>query len=139
MSRTAIRILLLTAVSALVAAAQTETPAFVVDQCVKALPGKITELSSFLRNVSVKRARVRVDEGKAAWWLVVSPVAPAGAEARCDFRIVTGYRGAVPEPAPAPPAQADAELRKAGGLMFRRSSAPNSGGPVSTLAHTSNK
>ena len=29
--------------------------------------------------------------------LIVSPVAPAGAEARCDFRIVTGYRGAVPE------------------------------------------
>jgi len=62
-----IRILLLTAVSALVAAAQTETPAFVVHQCVKALPGKITELGSFLQNVSAKRARVRVDEGKAAW------------------------------------------------------------------------
>src|ERR1035437_6178099 len=111
MFRNATRLFLTTAGCLLVAAAQ-DQPAYVRDICVKVAPGKGTEFAAMLRDVTAKQMRVRVDEGRAAWFLALSAVVPAGAAARCDYHIVIGYAGF---PAETPTAeQTTAELKKAG-------------------------
>ena len=111
MFRNATRLFLTTAGCLLVAAAQ-DQPAYVRDNCIKVAPGKYAEYAAMLRDVTAKRMRVRVDEGRAAWWLALSSVVPAGAAARCDYHIVSGYSGFPPEAATAE--QNAAELKKAG-------------------------
>jgi hypothetical protein len=103
--------LLLTAGCLFSAAAQ-DKPTYVVDACFKVAPGKGAEYAAMVTDVAAKMARVRVDEGRAAWWLSVSSVVPAGAAARCDYHSVTGYTGFPPEPATAE--QTAAVLKKAG-------------------------
>jgi hypothetical protein len=65
-----------------------------------------------LDDVGLKQMRVRIDEGRAAWWLAMSAVVPAGAAARCDYHVVTGHFGFPPETPAAE--QITAELKKAG-------------------------
>lgn len=117
MFRPAIRLFLISAGCVFVAAAQNENPVYVVDQCVKANPGKGAEIAAYLGEVSVKVDRVRVDEGRLAWWLALSAVSPAGSEARCDFHMVSAYNGFPPEPGGMTAAQSAAELKKAGITM----------------------
>ena len=64
------RFFLITAGCVFMAAAQNQPQAYVVDTCVKAAPGKGAESSAYIREVVVKTAQVRVDEGTAACiWL----------------------------------------------------------------------
>ena len=100
MSLKATRYFLITAGCVFMAAAQNQPQAYVVDTCVKADPGKNAETTAYIRDVSVKTAQVRVNEGTAAWYLAMSAVVPAGSEARCDYHLVTGYKGFPPEASP---------------------------------------
>ena len=111
MFRNATRMFLIAAGCLAVAAAQ-DQPGFVRDYCVKAAPGKGAEVAAMMHDVTAKVMGVRIDEGHAAWGLVLSSVVPAGTAARCDFHVVYGYNGFPPE---APTAeQTTAELKKAG-------------------------
>ena len=107
----AIRLLVTTAGCLFVAAAQDQPP-YIRDACVKAAPGKSAEVAAMLHDVTAKQMRVRIDEGHAAWWLALSAAVLAGAAARCDFHVVTGYVGFPPETPT--PEQMTAELKKAG-------------------------
>ena len=114
MSLKTVRFFLIAAGCVFVAAAQSQPQAYVVDTCVKAAPGKGLETSAYIREVLAKTAQVRVDEGTAAWYLALSAVVPAGSEARCDYRLVTGYKGFPPE---ASAERAAADRKKAGITM----------------------
>jgi len=111
MFRKVTRLFLTTAGCLVIAAAQDQTP-YVRDACVKAAPGKSAEVAAMLHDVTAKLMRVRIDAGHAAWWLALSAVVPAGAAARCDYHVVTGYVGFPPETPT--PEQTTAELKKAG-------------------------
>ena len=111
MFRNATRLFFMAAGCLVMAAAQ-DQPGYVRDYCVKAAPGKGGELADMLREITPKVMRVRIDEGHAAWGLVLSSVVPAGAAARCDFHVVYGYNGFPPEVPTAE--QVTAELKKAG-------------------------
>ncbi|MGP8247835.1 MAG: hypothetical protein ACLQVN_25390 [Bryobacteraceae bacterium] len=104
--------LLLTAAGCLFVVAAQDQPAYVRDNCVKVTPGKNAEFAAMLRDVTTKVMRVRIDKGRAAWWLAVSAVVPAGTAARCDYHVVIGYSGFPPETGTA--AQTTAELKEAG-------------------------
>src|ERR1700676_1398761 len=97
MSPRTARFFLIAACCVFVAAAQSQPQAYVRDTCLKAAPGKGLETSAYIRDVLTKTAQVRVDEGTAAWYLVLSAVVPAGSEARCDYRLVAGQQGFPPE------------------------------------------
>jgi hypothetical protein len=77
-----------------------ETPRFSRDACVKVRDGKGSEYAAFLRDVTAKVAKVRVDEGYYASYTITQAVAPAGQSARCDYHLVTSYIGFPPESAP---------------------------------------
>ena len=108
------RFFLITAGCVFMAAAQDQPQAYVVDTCVKAVPGKGEEIGAYIREVLVKTAQVRVDQGTAAWYLALSAVVPAGSEARCDYHLATGYKGFPPE---ASAERAAADRKKAGITM----------------------
>lgn len=69
-----------------------------VTNSVKVAPGKGYEYSKFLTDTTVKMARVRVESGEIASWLLLRSVIPSGSEARADYMISTIYRGAPPPP-----------------------------------------
>ena len=94
-----------------------EPPRFSRDFCVKVRDGKGAEYAAFLRDVSVKLAKVRVDAGTMASYTVAQAVAPAGRSARCDYHLVSIYAGFPPE-APSPE-QTAADMKKAGIAMSR--------------------
>jgi hypothetical protein len=97
--------LFFTAAGCLALAAAQDQPAYVRDTCVKVAPGKAAEAAAWLM-------RVRIDDGRVAWWLALSAVVPVGTSARCDYHSVIGYTGFPPE---APTAdQTTADLKKAG-------------------------
>src|ERR1035438_3183349 len=75
-----IRLCLTTAGCLFIGAAQ-DQPAYVRDACVKVAPGQSAEYAAMLRDVTAKQMRVRIDDGHAAWWLALSSVVPAGAQA----------------------------------------------------------
>lgn len=89
---------------------QTQRPGYVRDLCVKARAGKLTELREFLLDPVTKSAKYRIDDGTYSWFIVAQAVAPAGSEARCDFRLVYGTAGFPPEQN----LMTTEELRKAG-------------------------
>ncbi len=74
-------------------------PATAREYCVKLAPGKATEYEAFLKDVTLPLARARADAGEFDWFLVASAVVPVGTSARCDYRLVYGYKGLPPEPA----------------------------------------
>lgn len=87
------------------------------DACVKVKEGKGQEYAAFLRDVTVKLAKFRVDSDAIASYTVAQAVAPAGRAARCDYHLVTGYKGFPPELASAE--QIAADIKKAGISMSR--------------------
>lgn len=89
---------------------QSQPVGYVRDLCVKARPGKILQLRAFMLDPVAKVAKYRTDTGTYSWVAIAEAVAPAGREARCDFRIVYGSNG-FPEEASRMTAE---ELKKAG-------------------------
>jgi hypothetical protein len=78
------------------AQAQNQPPT-VRDYCIKVASGKATEYAAFLHDVSVPFARARADAGEIDWFVAGRGVVPIGSSARCDYRVVYGYRGLPPE------------------------------------------
>lgn len=72
---------------------QSQPPGYVRDLCVKAHPGKLSGLRAFMLDPVAKASKYRVDGGTYSWVVIAEAVAPAGREARCDFRIVYGSAG----------------------------------------------
>lgn len=72
-------------------------PPTVGDYCIKVAPGKDTEYEAFLHDVAVPLARSRADAGELAWFVAGRSVVPPGSSARCDYRVVYGYKGLPPE------------------------------------------
>ena len=94
-----------------------EQPRFGRDYCVKVRDGKAQEYAAFLRDVSAKLAKVRVESGVIASFVIAQAVAPAGRSARCDYHIVSTYNGFPPEGPGAE--QTAADMKKAGISMTR--------------------
>jgi hypothetical protein len=84
---------------------------------VKVRDGKGEEFSAYLRDVTTKLARVRLDTGVYSSFLIAQAVAPAGRSAHCDYHIVYGSMGFPAEAAG--PEQTAADLKKAGITMTR--------------------
>lgn len=74
-------------------------PATIRDYCIKVAPGKVADYEAFLKDVTLPLARARAEAGEFDWLLVARGVFPAGSSARCDYRIVYGYKGLPPETA----------------------------------------
>jgi hypothetical protein len=68
--------------------------------CIKVAQGKGAEYRTFLRDVVVPLNQARANAGEFAWYVVARGVVPAGSSAACDYRIVYGYAGLPPAPAP---------------------------------------
>jgi len=81
------------------------------DYCVKVAHGKNAEFEAFIKDVNVPLNQSRADAGEFDWYVVARGVVPAGSSAKCDYRIVYGYKGLPPETASAE--QMDASLKKA--------------------------
>lgn len=93
--------------------AQNQQPAsFVRDFCVKVAPGKGREFAAYTHDVAAKLMQARVDSGESAWGAIAHVITPAGTTARCDYHVVYGYTGKLPEPTSA--ASTDAAVRRAG-------------------------
>lgn len=88
------------------------TVSFVRDYCVKVANGKGGEFAAFAHEVTAKVMQARVDAGEATWASVIRVVTPAGTTARCDYHIVYGNDGKLPEPASM--AASEAALQRAG-------------------------
>ncbi len=72
-------------------------PGTIRDYCIKVAPGKVADYETFVKDVTLPLARARAEAGEFAWLLVARGVFPAGSSARCDYRIVYGYKGLPPE------------------------------------------
>ena len=72
--------------------AQTPVP-HVRTICVKVAPGKAAEYNAYLRDISVKLLRARVDDGELVGADVLRSVEPVGTSARCDYLLVWEYNG----------------------------------------------
>jgi hypothetical protein len=94
-----------------------EQRVFARDVCVKVKDGKWQEHQAYLRDVTAKLAKVRVDAGTIASFTIAQAVAPTGKAARCDYHLVSGYNGFPPE-APTPE-QTSADMKKAGITLTR--------------------
>jgi hypothetical protein len=105
-----------------IAPAQTqEQPRYSRDLCVKVKEGKGLEYTAYLRDVTIKLAKVRLDEGVFSSFTIAQAVVPAGRSARCDYHFVTGYIGFPPEPQT--PEMVAADVKKAGITMSREAMA----------------
>src|SRR5262249_47279405 len=110
------RLLMPVAVLALVSVAtgfaqEQKEPPTVRDYCLKVVPGKAAEFETYAHDVVVPLNQSRVDAGEIAWFLLVRGVIPAGTSAKCDYRVVYGYKGLPPETLS--DAQIDAALKRA--------------------------
>jgi len=94
-----------------------ETPRFSRDYCVKVRDDKPQEYAAFLRDVTAKLAKIRVEAGVADSFVIAQAVVPMGASARCDYHIVSIYEGFPPAGRGAE--QAAADMKKAGISMTR--------------------
>lgn len=104
------------------ASGQTQPPLnYSRDACVKVRDGKWDEFSAFLRDVTIKLAKVRVDSGASSSFIVAQAIAPVGRSARCDYHLVTGYDGFPPDLSE--PAKLEADMQKAGIAMSRQAMA----------------
>ena len=88
-----------------------QQPPTVRDYCVKVPPGKSADFETFAKEVAVPLNQSRADNGDFEWYLVARSVIPAGSSAKCDYRVVYGYKGLPPE-TPSPE-QTDAALKRA--------------------------
>ena len=85
--------------------------------CVKVRDGKGAEYAAYLRDVSMKLQKVRVDAGTMNSYIVSQAVSPQGRTARCDYQLVSVFVGFPPEAAS--PEQTTADMKKAGLTMNR--------------------
>jgi hypothetical protein len=92
---------------------------YVRDYCVKVEPGKSGDFAAYVREVTPKLMQARVDAGEAAWGLVAEVIAPEGSTAPCDYHIVYGFRGSLPEPS-TDPSGMEAAIKRAGLTMSRQ-------------------
>ena len=92
-------------------AQQQQQPPTGRDYCIKVAPEKSADFETFVHDVSVPLNQSRADAGEFDWFVVERAAIPAGSSARCDYRIVYGYKGLPPE-TPSPE-QMDAALKKA--------------------------
>jgi hypothetical protein len=90
---------------------QQQQPPTARDYCVKVAPGKSAEFEAFLHDVSVPLNQSRANAGEFEWFLAERAAIPAGSSAKCDYRIVYGYKGLPPETPSSE--QMDAALKKA--------------------------
>ena len=74
-------------------------PPTIRDYCIKLNAGKFADYEAYLKDVTLPVARARAEAGEFAWFIVARGVLPAGSSARCDYRIVYGYKGLPPEAA----------------------------------------
>jgi hypothetical protein len=94
-----------------------QPPSFSRDICVKVRDGKGAEYAAFLRDTTMKLAKVRLDAGMYASFVIAQAIEPVGRSARCDYHLVYGYTGFPPEGAGAE--QTVADMKKAGITMTR--------------------
>ena len=94
-----------------------QPPLFSRDYCVKVKDGKSAEYAQYLQDVTVKIAKVRVDEGLYLSYTIAQAVVPSGRAARCDYHLVTTYSGFPPDLSGTPRMEAD--MKKAGITMSR--------------------
>lgn len=87
------------------------------DNCVKVRDGKAAEYAAYLRDVTTKLYRTRIESGEAISLVIARAVEPAGRSARCDYHIVVGYAGFPPEAGS--PEKTAADMKKAGITMSR--------------------
>jgi hypothetical protein len=83
--------------------------------CIKIKPGKDAELRDWIQGDAHKFAQSRVDSGKIYGFVVLRAVLPQGTDAKCDYGMVTFFRG-LPSPALTPD-EMTAALQKAGVSM----------------------
>src|SRR5581483_6426968 len=96
-----------------IAYAQNQEPRnYVRDYCIKIASGKGGEFAAFTHDVTAKLIQARVDSGDATWGAIARVVTPAGTTARCDYHLVYGYTGKLPEPTS--PSSTEAALHRAG-------------------------
>jgi len=100
------------------ALAQQTAPYYTRANCVKVRDGKGGEYAAYLRDVTAKLAKYRVDNGMVAGFTVSQAVFPAGQAAMCDYLISYGSNGFPQEPPT--PEQTDADYKKAGINMTRQ-------------------
>src|ERR1039457_1302395 len=118
------RVILIGTVAALaltgnsIASAQQTAPYYTRANCVKVRDGKGGEYAAYLRDVTTKLAKYRVDNGMFAGFTVSQAVFPAGRAAMCDYIIAYQSNG-FPKEAPTPE-QTDADYTKAGINMTRQ-------------------
>ncbi len=85
-----------------------------VINCVKVKDGKQAEFATYLKDISAKLYKSRVDAGEVAAYFISAAVAPSGRSARCDYRMVATYNGIPAEPGGG---NLDRDLKRAGILM----------------------
>jgi len=90
---------------------QQKQPPTVRDYCVKVASGKSADFETFVKEVGVPLNQSRADAGEFDWYAVVRAVIPAGSSAKCDYRVVYGYKGLPPETPSSE--QMDAALKRA--------------------------
>lgn len=91
---------------------QDQPPSYVRDLCIKVANGKSSEYTAYTHDVTAKLMQARVDAGEAAWGAVARVITPAGTTARCDYHVVYGYSGKLPEPPST--SSTEAAVRRAG-------------------------
>ena len=69
------------------AIAQQPAPYYTRANCIKVRDGKGPEYAAYLRDVTTKLAKYRVDSGMAAAFTASQAVFPAGRAAMCDYII----------------------------------------------------
>ncbi len=94
-----------------------ELPRYSSDACVKVRDGKGEEYAAFLRDVSTKIAKARIDAGVYASYTIAKAVVPVGRSARCDYHLAAGYIGFPPDMSD--PEKLEADMHKAGITMSR--------------------
>jgi hypothetical protein len=97
------------------AARRFQPPSFSRDICVKVRDGKGAEYAAFLRDTTMKLAKVRLDAGMYSSFVIAQAVEPVGRSARCDYHIVYGFVGFPPENPSAE--QTASDMKKAGIAM----------------------
>ena len=102
----------LAALTSTYAFGQTSTPnRHTVVTCVKVRDGKQAEFAAYLKDVSLKLYKSRVEAGEVAAYIVAAAVSPIGTSARCDYHLVATYNGVPNDPGAG---TLDRDLQRAG-------------------------
>lgn len=86
------------ALSIIPLAAQNPPVRYAQSACLKVQPGKDAEYLKFRDTVSKRTAQIRADAHEFAFQLFLRAAYPAGAEATCDYLVVSIHPGFPPDP-----------------------------------------